>query len=1553
MRRYGLSSQFIVALLLSTLMLPLLSANSLDISEDTTWSGNITLDSDVVVASGSTLTIEPGTVIDGGSGHAIEVLGSLTVEGAHFLSSASPTAQSSHGQGLWQGIIVNAGGHATLTNVTIENANVGVKSYGSLFANELTVTDSYFAVKNYGQSYLTNLTTDSIDYDAVLNQGDAIIEDAELTNSSSGIYTTGTLTATNINMGHVGTGIVAISGLATVDNVVFSDVSVGLGSSQGVKFSASNITGNQLSLLVDLADSDDFTLSTASITGTSLAKASGATKVTMRNISFTSDGVEQEATVTQHCLGICTLDNISITNSARGMSLSGTGHHHIISSVIEASEYGIRTINNGNMSLENSSITATNFGLIARDTNTHLSAANQITMLQSGATGIDLLGGNHAMEEVSIIKSYQSSDVSSIGIQAWYTMLEATSVTTENFSVGVTMRNTEYSGDMIANVGGNSVGTEIIDSAVILDVLTTKYQTYGVRLSESSTLSVGQLTGELHDQPLEVGADSVVYALDFTTINTNPSNSDASGLGTLYYGYDINLDVTTGTSDYFILTNVKFTDSLGNTVQATITTNTFEIATDENGDGLIPLFSTGSLVVASVQGTGVRQILLGGVSGQVVEIPVIPSGDWIISGSQSITLQSLDTSQPFTGNLTLEDDAELTLIDTNLQLSPGKVIILRDNAKLTGISSLIQSTMVTLYDSSELTSSSNETEFTIQSAVIWNCQAEKSVMNLVITEQLTLGAGCDLVIENGRALDEVVVSTTSSLELTSRLDISVVDRGVPIGGAIIQFDGIDYITNVAGEVSIVSIARLVSAQGDTTGTNQNVIFQYQNYNELITWNTSFAKSHRFVVSTLDVDEITSGDLTLESIWSPYYLESDLTIPLGRTLTLVNDVVIRISDGVKISILGTLNAGSATLSSTGFGDRWSGLVMESQYSNLILSGTNLIESSPAVTYQGGTLDASEVSISRSSSSKPLIVVNEQIGGSFSLTNSSLSDASAACIDVIETSIKLHLADVQFDRCNGPAFRAENAHLDMTNISVGMGSSDGIILANVIGSVDGLEGLEFDGFGNLMKLDYINNNLQISRVNGSVGGSAGISGANNRALNLDSIRLIGAPAMDLDSSAGLISNITLEGQGFGVGLSSHHGRYSAGLVLENITLSNYAVGIDLHADGADTTSPLAIINGDISAATALSVDNYPISVVNASITGGIDVTGSIVAELIDVPVQQELSIYGGASVEFSQRIHLESRFLGIVKPATYSLSATYSDGTIVSSSIAGKYVAPQVKLQARFAQPSFDVTLVSLQIVANSLGHPLETESLSMFEIIALEAPIDFTLVENQAPSINSVTPDSTMEIMQTIAFDSVVDALDDFDSSENLTYQWQIFDSDGSEVYSYAAKNPVNQLTIASPGNYLLQVSVTDSNLAQSSEIIPFEVKLLDSDNDYLSTCDDNTWYDLTAIRSCGPDVYDADDDNDGIIDSRDVWPLDSCAWQDTDGDGHPDEINCPEGMETELFEDQDDDGDGTPDILEGSSTSSNQFDSVTLILLVIIVVVVGVFISRSRRGLQE
>ena len=169
---------------------------------------------------------------------------------------------------------------------------------------------------------------------------------------------------------------------------------------------------------------------------------------------------------------------------------------------------------------------------------------------------------------------------------------------------------------------------------------------------------------------------------------------------------------------------------------------------------------------------------------------------------------------------------------------------------------------------------------------------------------------------------------------------------------------------------------------------------------------------------------------------------------------------------------------------------------------------------------------------------------------------------------------------------------------------------------------IDALEFNGAGNILKLDYINDDLLISDVIGTVGGSPGIAGANNRALNLESINLNGAPAIDFDASAGILSNLTLTGDGYGTGLISHHGRYSDSLRVYNIELSDYAVGIDLHADGPDTTSAFMIDNAVISSSTSLSVEDYPVIINNASIIGVVEVSGAIVLQLIDT--QLDLSL-----------------------------------------------------------------------------------------------------------------------------------------------------------------------------------------------------------------------------------------------------------------------------------------------------------------------------------------
>ena len=55
-----------------------------------------------------------------------------------------------------------------------------------------------------------------------------------------------------------------------------------------------------------------------------------------------------------------------------------------------------------------------------------------------------------------------------------------------------------------------------------------------------------------------------------------------------------------------------------------------------------------------------------------------------------------------------------------------------------------------------------------------------------------------------------------------------------------------------------------------------------------------------------------------------------------------------------------------------------------------------------------------------------------------------------------------------------------------------------------------------------------------------------------------------------------------------------------------------------------------------------------------------------------------------------------------------------------------------------------------------------------------------------------------------------------------------------------------------------------------------------------------------------PDSLDADDDNDGVLDAMDAFPLDACASRDTDDDGDPDSVVA--GCQTNLTMDLDNNG---------------------------------------------
>ena len=107
------------------------------------------------------------------------------------------------------------------------------------------------------------------------------------------------------------------------------------------------------------------------------------------------------------------------------------------------------------------------------------------------------------------------------------------------------------------------------------------------------------------------------------------------------------------------------------------------------------------------------------------------------------------------------------------------------------------------------------------------------------------------------------------------------------------------------------------------------------------------------------------------------------------------------------------------------------------------------------------------------------------------------------------------------------------------------------------------------------------------------------------------------------------------------------------------------------------------------------------------------------------------------------------------------------------------------------------------------------------------------------------------------------------------------------------------------GDYLVRYTVTDEHGMSGSDSVSFVVTYHDSDGDWVSTCDEEHWFDTTTGNKCGHDLVDDDDDNDGIIDTLDIWPLDPCADTDVDNDLLPDEVDSPAGVTTDLIEDSD------------------------------------------------
>jgi hypothetical protein len=516
--------------------------------------------------------------------------------------------------------------------------------------------------------------------------------------------------------------------------------------------------------------------------------------------------------------------------------------------------------------------------------------------------------------------------------------------------------------------------------------------------------------------------------------------------------------------------------------------------------------------------------------------------------------------------------------------------------------------------------------------------------------------------------------------------------------------------------------------------------------------------------------------------------------------------------------------------------------------------------------------------------------------------------------------LILQQVVTQSCASNSLWARGLSVSITDFT----ASEKVDLGGITGTMSGFNGGEL----HVNNLDgFMMTDLTLTSFNGS----------DNREITIDGAIISGAPAVDLDNTAGSITNLQIDCGGSGVGLTSHHGRASSSLSIADSTISSCTKGIDLHTDGE--SAAMILTNVDIDSPVAISSDGNNLVINDGVLNGSLDIQDAT-ANLFDV---EPTSMPGNGEVIVWSTHIFDIRLNGASQNADIEVNSFFDTQNFQGSSIQAPIVWKYC--MGGDGGPFCDFTSTSINILASAEGLPLLNQSYE-YGFDANEV-IQINMISNAAPSAEIIIPDDGFRVMESLPIEVRAVVSDDLDSNDDLQIVWK---ATIGQTEMMQLNGEWNNLTDLSAGLYVLTLEVTDSQGLMSSDSLSFEVTLLDSDNDWANTCNVETWFDQDNNVYCGPDVYDTNDDNDEVPDSLDPWPTDPCASRDTDNDGQPDNLHCPLGVSTWLTEDPDDDGDGIPDVSESTESAGDSTSSpVVIILFVAMFLAAGLFMLRQKK----
>ena len=1541
MRRYAL---FLSGLMLSAIFVMTIQAADTTVSTTTTWpADDYTMQGNLTITSGATLTIEDFSTVDAKT-YSILVEGVLRASNTTFFSSEPPLTGGSQGQGMWPGIHVAPGGSVFLNDIQISNAESALYVEGTAQLDSIHLNHSYIGIRIDGGSVsATSVEIEYMDFDGVRieSSGMLSLDQGTFSAVSIGVQSEGQSSISNLAIHEAGIGFKGISGVLDIDQSGVYNSTIGYVSQSGVQMRVNDSVSFDTVLSIDAGDSDDIEIHRGAFEGQRFLFASGAQSIVVDDALFSGSTTEQRYAMDVRCTSACDFSELSMTNVSKAIQLTGNGPFQFDALDISNAVRGIDIVGTGTLTLSQSSIEATESALDSQGATTMVQ--DSFFNLTSNSRAISLVQGIHDWDGATIMKPYSSQDHSSTGMYIWYSIMSATSLDFSGWSTGLVVDSTTMDSQHLSVKQGVDVGIDAENSRLKIQELTTQSSDTGVEFEGTAPLQIENWTAELHQTPLLLENGALANIRFFKPINTAPNSADALGDGTLYYGSNLNPTISTTASYQLIETPITFTDLVSSPIEANIVVHGFEMTSNSNGAANLPLVSSGSVADVTYFGAGVRTTLYGGQSGQSVQVPVIPQGSWTISSGQSVVLGPRPDGQAHVlgGDLTIQTNAQLTLVNTEVIVPSGSSVQIEGSGTLYGTHAVLTTDLLSLGASSFVSGSNGP--FDIVGDVTWSCLSKRQTESLFIIGHMTLQPNCEIDLLNGFVDGEITAWTGAKITLKSSLFVTVLDKGTPISGAIISIDGATSQTDEFGQVTAFLNARVVDEMSEVWGGRKVITLQYGSFNDFISWETNASLDHTFMVSTVPTGVLNDW-LVLEKRWSPYVLTDSLTIGMSGILTINDGVELRIASDASITVNGQLDAGQAMLSSTGGGVPWGGLETGTAAGSLIeLTGTSIVETSPAIHVGGGsgTLIANGATFARSGA-ESLMVVASGSSAQVEITNSSFSNAGLACVMAYPSNAMIRMTDVTMTDCGDVGLSVQQTEIDISNIHFEGTMSRGIQLLASAGSLSYVETDDFAGSSPFIEVYGIDESMHLSNIDATSTNGPVIRIDESVGFEIHDLMLTGSPALEIIESAGLLSSIQATGSGVGTGIDVEHGKFSSSIRLIDATVENYAIGISFHEDEQGNSATALLRDVSISASTAIATDRYNLRIEDVTIEGDVQAYHSHLS-ILDSEIETT-SLSEGAEVEVFSTFLVEAQLDGTPIPAMM----TWSIDGLTDETMQANGVGLSIELLVQKYTETEDQIVSSISIIAKAEGHPSEEATFNPQELE--ENIIILSLTPNQAPVVTVVSPYPGQRIMETESLHGEITVSDDLDEVDDLTIRWSVEDSQGTEVYDQEGTS-TNHLTGLSAGYYILVVEVSDSLGSTTSKSVDFEVTLLDTDRDWLSSCDAATWFDAANGRSCGPDVYDGDDDDDGVSDEKDDFPLDPCAAFDTDGDGQPDTIDCPVGATTLLTEDDDDDGNGIPDVLESQDNDKSEDNlSLTLLAAILLIVLVALLLMRARKG---